>query len=247
MFQMPETFDNISNRRCTQGADVTNSFGRSIRYLLFDSNGVSARAISIFGAISVLFTTVASSQDPRDWNECIGREGPNIDLVVHGCTAVIEAAQEGPVKLALAFNNRGVARRLQGEYDLALQDYNEAIRLNPTSAAQFNNRGVIYRIKGNYDQAIADYGQAIALRNDYPAAFYNRALAYADKGAFDSALADFAIVLRFDPRNALALYARGLMLLKNGDAEAGRRDIDAAKRINPDIADQYDQSETPMR
>jgi tetratricopeptide (TPR) repeat protein len=209
--------------------------------------GYRGRTISILGAISVLFTTAASSQVLKDWSECTGREGANVDLVVHGCTAVIEAAEEGPVKLALAFNNRGVARRLQGEYDLALQDYNEAIRLNPTSAAQFNNRGVIYRIKGNYDQAIADYSQAIALRNEYPVAFYNRALAYADKGAFDSALADFAVVLRFDARNALALYARGLMLLKNGDAEVGRRDIDAAKNINPGIADQYDHSEIPMK
>src|SRR5712675_525958 len=215
-------------RRFTLGADVRGSLSELTSY-----RGYRGRAISIFGAISVLLTTVASSQELKNWNECTGREGANIDLVVHGCTAVIEAAQGGPVKLALAFNNRGVARRLQGEYDLALQDYSEAIRLNPTSAAQFNNRGVIYRIKGNYDQAIADYSQAIALRNEYPVAFYNRALAYADKGAFDSALADFAIVLRFDARNALALYARGLMLLKSGNAEVGRRDIDAARSINP--------------
>jgi len=194
----------------------------------------------------MFFASAASSQDLKDWSVCIGREGPIIDLVIHGCTNVIEAAQDTPVKLALALNNRGVARRLKGEYDLALQDYNEAIRLNPNSASQFNNRGVIYRIKGEYDQAIADYSKAISLRSDYPAAYYNRALAYTDKGAFDDALADFNIVLRFDARNALALYARGLMFLKKGSAEAGRNDIAAAKSINPNIAEQYDHSE-PMR
>jgi tetratricopeptide (TPR) repeat protein len=206
-----------------------------------------ARTISASIALSVLFATAAPSQDLKDWSECIGREGPIIDLVIHGCTNVIEAARDAPVKLALAFNNRGVARRLKGEYDLALQDYNEAIRLNPTSASQFNNRGVIYRIKGDYDHAIADYNKAISLRSDYPAAFYNRALAYTEKGAFDNALADFNIVLRFDARNALALYARGLMFLKTGNAEAGRSDIAAAKSINPNIAEQYDHSETVKR
>ena len=223
------------------------SFGRGRVSGLASCHRSRGRAISISGAIIIFFTTVASSQDLKDWSECTGREGADIDLIIHGCTAVIEAAREAPVKLALAFNNRGVARRLQGEYDLALQDYNEAIHLNPTSAAQFNNRGVIYRIKGDYDQAIADYSKAISLRNQYPGAFYNRALAHADKGDYDSASADFAIVLRFDARNSLALYARGLMLLKKGDWEAGRSDVEAAKSINPGVADQYDHSEAPVR
>jgi len=55
------------------------------------------------------------------------------------------------------------------------------------------------------------------------------------------------VVLRFDPRNALALYARGLTLLKKGDTEAGKIEIDAAKAIKPDIAEQFDHSESPLR
>jgi tetratricopeptide (TPR) repeat protein len=114
------------------------------------------------------------AQTVRDWSQCIGREGSIIDIVIKGCTAVIQAGQDTPVKLALAFNNRGVARRLKGEYDVALQDYNEAIRLNPISASQYNNRGVIYRIKGDYDRAIADYDTAIKLNTNYTAAFFAR-------------------------------------------------------------------------
>jgi hypothetical protein len=53
--------------------------------------------------------------------------------------------------------------------------------------------------------------------------------------------------MRFNSRNALALYARGLTLLKKGDTEAGKNDISAAKAINPDIAEQFDHSESPSR
>ena len=146
--------------------------------------------------------------------------------------------------MATAFDNRGVAYRRKGEYDRALQDYEQAIQLNPDNANAYNNRGIIYRIKGDYERAIADYGEAIWLKSgNFPAAFYNRALAYADKGEYDQALTDFDVVMRFNAKNALALYARGLTLQKKGDAEAGKADIAAAKVINPDIAEQFDHSE----
>jgi tetratricopeptide (TPR) repeat protein len=205
-------------------------------------------SISAILAITVPYNAGVLAQSPRDWNQCIGREGAIVDVVIEGCTAVIQAGQDPPQKLATAFDNRGVAYRLKGEYDRALQDYEQAIRLNPNSAYPYNNRGIIYRIKGDYDRAIADYDEAIWLKSgDYPAAFYNRALAYTDKGEYDHALRDFDVVMRFDANNALALYARGLTLLKKGDAEAGRTDIAAAKAINPNIAEQYNNSESAVR
>ena len=199
-------------------------------------------------ALSVQLNAGALAQSPRDWSQCIGREDPMIDVVIEGCTAVIQSGQDPPQKLATAFDNRGVAYRLKGEYDRALQDYEQAIHLNPDNAHAYNNRGIIYRIKGNYDRAIADYDEAIWLkRGDFPAAFYNRALAYADKGEYEHSLTDFDVVMRFDAKNALALYARGLTLLKKGDAEAGKADISAAKAINPHIAEQFDHSKSPLR
>ena len=42
-------------------------------------------------------------------------------------------------------NNRAIARAGQGEYDLAIQDYDEAIKLYPTFAKAFNNRGSTYQ------------------------------------------------------------------------------------------------------
>jgi tetratricopeptide (TPR) repeat protein len=199
-------------------------------------------------AISALLNArISLAQSPRDWSQCIGGEGP-ADSVIEGCTAVIRAGQGSPRNLATAFDNRGVAYRRKGDYEHALQDYDQATRLNPDNATAYNNRGIIYRIKGDYDRAIADYDEAIWLRNgDFPAAFYNRALAYADKGEAEHSLADFDIVLRFNAKNALALYARGLTLLKKGDAEAGAADIAAAKSINPNIAEQFDHSESSVR
>jgi tetratricopeptide (TPR) repeat protein len=210
--------------------------------------------LCIFAILAIsLLCNVASlaqspMQSPMEWIQCLGLKGPVVDTVIDGCTAVIQSGQEPRENLATAFDNRGVAYKLKGQYDRALQDYEQAIRLNPSNANAYNNRGIIYRIKGEYGRAIADYDEAIWLKNgDFPAAYYNRALAYADKGEYEQSLSDFDVVMWFDPRNALALYARGLTLLKKGDTEAGKSEISAAKAIDPHIAEQFDHSESPSR
>ena len=191
-------------------------------------------------AVLLLLNAAASAQAPKGWNRCVGHESP--DLVIEGCSEIIEKGQQAPAILATAHNNRGVAYKVKGDYDLALKDYDQAIQLNPNAASHYNNRGIIYSIKHDYDRAIADYDEAIWLKSDYVAAFYNRALTYADKGDYGRALSDFEVVLKFNPKSALALYARGWMLLKKGDTEAGNADMAAAKAITPDIAEQFDAS-----
>jgi tetratricopeptide (TPR) repeat protein len=199
------------------------------------------RCASITFFALAIFAQSAAAQDQKAWDNCIGRDGPlPPDVVIEGCTETIRAAQVPIGKLATAFNNRGVAHKMKGEYKQALQDYDEAIRLLPNSATYYNNRGIIYRLKHDYDRAIANYDEAIWLNSDYPAAFYNRALAYADRGDYDQALADFAVVLRFNPRNALALYARGKMRLKKGDTQEGNADLAVAREIDSNVDAQFD-------
>ena len=57
--------------------------------------------------------------------------------------------------------NRGIAYHESGDYDKALADFAEAVRLKPTDAAMYNNRALSYRKKGEYAKAIADYESAI--------------------------------------------------------------------------------------
>ena len=59
-------------------------------------------------------------------------------------------------KLAMAYNNRGIAYDEKGEYDKAIADCSEAIRLDPKTAAAYSNRGLAYADKGDSDKAIAD-------------------------------------------------------------------------------------------
>jgi tetratricopeptide (TPR) repeat protein len=83
---------------------------------------------------------------------------------------------------AVSYNNRGVAWAGKGEFDKAIADYTEAIRLDPKYAAAFYNRGMAWDDKGDNDKAIADYTEAIRLDPKLAAAYNNRGMAWEGRG-----------------------------------------------------------------
>ena len=66
---------------------------------------------------------------------------PQIVGAPHSSSSGKETAQT----LAIAYNNRGNAYTGKGEYDRAIQDYDQSIKLSPNHARAFNNRGVAYQ------------------------------------------------------------------------------------------------------
>jgi regulator of sirC expression with transglutaminase-like and TPR domain len=44
-------------------------------------------------------------------------------------------------------------------YDRAIQDFDQAIRLDPNNVLALNDRGTVYNSKHEYDQAIQDLDQ----------------------------------------------------------------------------------------
>src|SRR6516165_10838638 len=216
------------------------------------------RLCSILTGVSLAGAS-ALAQTPQERGWCESEDAVTVDQRIDGCSAVIRAARDKGDKLAEAFNNRGVGYRLKGDYDRAVADYNQAIKLNAKFASAYNNRGVAYDKKGEYDRAILDYDQAIKLR---PSAegYFNRGNTQLGKGHYDRAIDDYnqAIKLKadfaaaFDNRcwaravvgilkQALAdcneaLDSRGFVFLKMTNFDAAVSDYDAALRINPKLA-----------
>ena len=67
----------------------------------------------------------------------------------------------------IAYGNRGSYYQKQGKLDLAMSDFNEALRLKPDHPETLINRSDIYRINGQYDLSIADCNKALATKNNY--------------------------------------------------------------------------------
>jgi serine/threonine-protein kinase len=88
------------------------------------------------------------------------------------------------------------------DYDRAIRDYDEAIRLDPTYAKAYNARGHAWAGKNDYDRAIRDYDESIRLDPGNPAnseALNDRGIAYASLKRFATAEADFRVAVHLSP------------------------------------------------
>ena len=99
---------------------------------------------------------------------------------------------------AWAYNFRAVAWRHRGEFDRAIADYSEMLRLMLT-AVTYTNRGVAWEAKQEYDEAIADHNQAIRLDPANKIAYFNRGDAWSGNKEYGKAIADFNEAIRLDP------------------------------------------------
>ena len=97
------------------------------------------------------------------------------------------------------YSSKGEAYYGDGKYQLAINEYTAAIRLNPSSSGVYNNRGNAYFALGQYQRAIEDYDKAIKL-DHYPRHaiyVYNRAKAYIKEG--DRAAPAFYLIPGIEP------------------------------------------------
>ena len=115
---------------------------------------------------------------------------------------------------ATIFFYLGTAKNDLKDYQAAIADYDEAIRLNPELAEAFNNRGNAKDELGDHAGAIADYDEAIRLKPDDAGAFHNRGISKFNMKDNPGAIADFDEALRLKPDDAGALHNRGVAKLK---------------------------------
>ena len=140
---------------------------------------------------------------------------------------------------AEAYNNRDIAYGIKGEYNKAIEDYNQAIALKKDFAEAYNNRGNAYGIKGEYDKAIEDFTQAIALKKDFAEAYNNRGSAYDDKGEYDKAIEDFTQAIALKKDYAEAYYNRGNAYGIKGEYDKAIKDFTQAIALKKDFAEAY--------
>ena len=163
----------------------------------------------------------------------------NSDVRIGACTVLIRSRQKSTDYLATAYNDRGNGYKDKGDYDRAIQDFGQAISLNPEFALAFYNRGNAYESKGEYDRAIRDLDQAIRLKSDDADAFYalyGRGYAYSAKGDYDRAIQDYDQAIRLEPYDANAFIVRGIANFLRANLAGAVKDFQRGSELNPTIA-----------
>ncbi|HJX83964.1 MAG TPA: tetratricopeptide repeat protein [Candidatus Angelobacter sp.] len=125
------------------------------------------------------------------------------DIRISGCTAVIRSNQKS-YNRALAFFNRGTAYFQKHQFDRAVSDFNDVIRLTPDFAPAFDFRARTYDALEKYDYAIEDYDHAIKLSPNSVNSIVGRGTTYHLKHEYDRAIQDYKEALRLQPENPSA-------------------------------------------
>ncbi len=164
--------------------------------------------------IGIATATPASTQtaQERAWCDIKARAMP--DQIISSCTAVIESGRETGRNLAAAYTIRGRAYRTKGDYDHAVVDYTEAIKIEPNYVLAYYSRGIAYFNKKDFDHAIADYTASLRLAPKDIIALQNRGHAYQGMQDYDRAVADYSEAIQIEPKFASAFndrcYARAI-------------------------------------
>ncbi len=152
------------------------------------------------------------------------------DAKIAGCTALLKADQETTKNRAVIYGSRGVGYYSKGDYDRAIQDTDQAIRLNPNEPSFYYTSGLAYKKKGNFDRAIQDFDEAIRLNPTFERAYYDRGNAYIDKEEYDRAIQDLNRAIQLNPNNANNYNNRGVAYTRKGDYGRAIQDYNQAKR-----------------
>jgi tetratricopeptide (TPR) repeat protein len=195
-------------------------------------------AAAIAGAFLLAIAVPAWSAGQSDKDDCKQRD--DLERRIRGCTAVIQDQSESERTHVAAYNNRGITYTWQGDFDRAIADLSEAIRLDPTLGAAYHNRGRAYRKKGEHHRAIADLTEAIRLEPGSALPFYERSRAYNNVGDFERAMADISEAIRLDPTLSPRVYLwRGRIYRGRGEVDRAIADFTEAIRLDPSFGYSY--------
>jgi tetratricopeptide (TPR) repeat protein len=128
---------------------------------------------------------------------------------------------------------RAASYREAGQFDRAIADATEAIRLNGKNAPAYWLRGAAHAGKSDFDKAIADLTQAISIDPRYAAAYSWRAAAWKAKGEDDRALYDADQVVKLLPKVGSGYNSRCLILENKGEYAQALPDCETAVKLAP--------------
>lgn len=149
------------------------------------------------------------------------------------------SSSETSGETATAFIRRGDAKYSRRDYEDAIADYSEAIRLSPDNAQAYLGRGNAQYALEQYPEALTDYDAALKHDPDYVYAFNGRGNVKFARKDFEGAIQDYNQAIQSDPQFALAFYNRGNVKSALKEHRAAIEDFSQAIRLNPQYEPAY--------
>jgi tetratricopeptide (TPR) repeat protein len=140
---------------------------------------------------------------------------------------------------AEGYNDVGTDRLQQGRPQEAIEQYEQALRINPDYATAHNNLGNALLLSGNVGEAIRQYEQAVRLIPGSVEVHCDLGTALEQAGRTQEAIEHFEEALRIDHNCARAHYNLGVALARLGKGQQAIEHFEQALRIQPDYAEAH--------
>lgn len=132
------------------------------------------------------------------------------------------------------YNQRGIKFFKSKEYDKAIQDFTEAIKLAPKNAVLYQNRGDSYYNLKQYEKAIQDFNTSLNLNADSYNPYNLRGNSYYGLREYNKAIQDYTEAIRLNPEDAVLYSNRGNCYFNLKNYQKAIEDYDKALKLNPE-------------
>lgn len=151
-----------------------------------------------------------------------------------------KAISLNPQLAYLYYAERGNLRSEQEDYQGAVSDYTQTLRLRPKYLSAYTGRGLAYAKLGKQPESIADYNQALQLEPNNAQIYTQRGNARFLLKDYQGGVEDYNKAIKLDPGSAHIYYTdMAYALSEQKDYKAAVEHYNQAIAIKPDYTDAY--------
>jgi tetratricopeptide (TPR) repeat protein len=177
-----------------------------------------------------------------------------LQLLVQNSINAAKIATDVSPKNVANWSVRGyVSQNLIGIIDavdqLALNSYDEAIKLDPNNPYYLNQKGVVYITKASIlykdkntekeqalNQAKEQFDKAVQLKSDYAAARFQIAMILKNQGNINQAIETLKEAISYSPNDVGLSFQTGFMYYQEKDFEKARAEFERTATLSPNYS-----------
>ena len=152
------------------------------------------------------------------------------------CPMAIKTYDQAIAKQPAAdwINNRGILHLEARDFDKAIADFTEALRLKPDFLIAMENRSLANQSANRPDQALVDLTEVMRRDPKNARHFVRRAQLYGMKADLDAAQKDYDEAVALEPRNTDTLVKRGDLFAERKQFAKAYADYALAAKLTPE-------------
>jgi tetratricopeptide (TPR) repeat protein len=165
------------------------------------------RSLFLAVALLVLVVGCATGKNRQD------RAGES--NVLHANPSQFDLAKDPPISAETRFA-AGQFAESQGRLDVAIEQYREAVKVNPKQESSLYRLGILYTQAKNYSEAIDIWKQYVTATGRTAAAYSNLGYGFELAGKLQEAELAYKYGIKVDPTNRVCRINYGRMLVRIG-------------------------------